>query len=187
MMELVGEYWLLLLIALLIGIAIAWFIFHSARKTRVTGTRHDPLDEGAERTKRNQALIDAPSASMTDVQMDVDNEPYSAAPMPPVSFTPETREADISTDVADQTSTPVQGDDLSRIKGLGPKLVTRLRELGVTTYAQIATWDDADIARIDAQLGRFEGRIERDDWVTQAKLLMIGNEAEYEAKFGKTS
>ena len=76
-------------------------------------------------------------------------------------------------------------DDLLRIKGLGPKLVEQLRALGVTSFAQIAAWDDAEIDRIDAQLGRFQGRIRRDDWPAQAHLLAAEDTAGYEARFGK--
>ncbi|MFB0610837.1 hypothetical protein [Aurantiacibacter poecillastricola] len=79
------------------------------------------------------------------------------------------------------------GDDLSRIKGVGPKLVTILHEQGVTSFSQIAGWDEADIDRVDAQLGRFQGRIRRDNWVEQARLLQSGDTAAYEEKFGRTS
>ena len=77
------------------------------------------------------------------------------------------------------------GEDLTRIKGLGPKIADQLRALGVTTFAQIAAWDEAEIDRIDAQLGRFQGRIRRDDWPGQAKLLAAGDTEAYEATFGK--
>ena len=76
------------------------------------------------------------------------------------------------------------GDDLTRIKGLGPKLAALLNSLGVTQYAQIAAWDDAEIDRIDSQLGRFEGRIRRDSWVDQAKLLSQGEESAFASRFG---
>ncbi|WP_323762653.1 hypothetical protein [Maricaulis sp.] len=62
------------------------------------------------------------------------------------------------------------GDDLGAIKGLGPKAAAALKAGGVTSVAQIAAWSDADIERWDAAInGR--GRIERDDWVGQAKKL----------------
>ena len=77
------------------------------------------------------------------------------------------------------------GDDLSRIKGIGPKLVALLQGLGVTAFAQIAAWDDAEVERIDAQLGAFAGRIGRDNWIEQARLLASGDTSAYEAKFGK--
>lgn len=77
------------------------------------------------------------------------------------------------------------GDDLTRIKGLGPKIATMLREQGVTHFADIAAWNDSDIDRIDAQLGRFQGRIRRDSWVAQAKLLSAGDETGFTSKFGQ--
>ena len=79
---------------------------------------------------------------------------------------------------------PATGDDLTRMKGLGPKLRDRLAELGVTRFDQIAGWDDADIDRVDAELGAFAGRIRRDDWVEQARFLAAGDRAGYEARFG---
>ena len=66
-----------------------------------------------------------------------------------------------------------------------PKLVALLGELGVTSYAQIAAWDAADVERIDAQLGRFKGRITRDQWVAQAQLLAAQDEAGFTEKFGR--
>ena len=76
-------------------------------------------------------------------------------------------------------------DDLTRLKGVGPKLAARLRELGIATIAEIAAWDDAEIERIDTQLGRFQGRIRRDAWPEQARLLAAGDMAAYESRFGK--
>ena len=75
-------------------------------------------------------------------------------------------------------------DDLKRIKGLGPKLATLLAALGVTRFDQIAAWSEADIAAIDAHLGQFAGRIVRDNWVEQARLLAAGDEAGFAARFG---
>jgi len=64
----------------------------------------------------------------------------------------------------------VQQDDLSIIKGLGPKAAASLKAAGVVSLAQIAAWSEADIASWDERInGR--GRIVRDDWVGQAKKL----------------
>jgi NADH-quinone oxidoreductase subunit E len=60
--------------------------------------------------------------------------------------------------------------DLKRIPGIGPKLEQVLKGLGVLSLADIAAWTTVDVARMDKELG-FEGRIARDDWVGQAKLL----------------
>lgn len=64
-----------------------------------------------------------------------------------------------------------EGDDLSLIDGIGPFLEKKLNDVGVTTYKQMADWSAADIARITKQIQYFEGRIEKDNWVGQAKIL----------------
>ena len=61
-------------------------------------------------------------------------------------------------------------DDLTRINGIGPALAAKLRDNGVTSFAQIAAWNADDIAAFDTKL-KFAGRIERDDWTGQAKTL----------------
>ncbi|MDH3375554.1 MAG: 50S ribosomal protein L21 [Gammaproteobacteria bacterium] len=61
-------------------------------------------------------------------------------------------------------------DDLSKINGIGPKIKERLYELGITTFAQIATLTDTEIEHINGQLS-FKGRIQRENWVEQAKAL----------------
>ncbi|MEM6740339.1 MAG: NADH-quinone oxidoreductase subunit NuoE [Pseudomonadota bacterium] len=67
-----------------------------------------------------------------------------------------------------------QGDDLTRIKGIGPKLAALCHGLGVFHFDQIASWNAAELAWIDAQLDGFQGRAQRDDWVGQAKRLAEG-------------
>ena len=77
------------------------------------------------------------------------------------------------------------GDVLTTLKGLGPKAESVLHALGVTTFEQIAAWDLGDVEAIDAQMGAFKGRIVRDKWVEQARLLASGDTAAFEEKFGK--
>lgn len=77
-----------------------------------------------------------------------------------------------------------KADNLQLLKGVGPKLVVLLNGLGVTSFRQIADWTDADIARIDPQLGAFQGRIGRDNIVDQASYLAKGDKAGFEAKYG---
>ncbi|WP_040616529.1 50S ribosomal protein L21 [Roseibium sp. TrichSKD4] len=61
-------------------------------------------------------------------------------------------------------------DDLKKISGVGPVLEKKLNALGITTYDQIVNFSADDIARVDEVLN-FKGRIERDNWVEQAKEL----------------
>ena len=64
-------------------------------------------------------------------------------------------------------------------------MLTLLNSLGVTRFAQIAAWSDADLDDLDGKLGAFAGRPRRDNWVEQARLLASGDTGDYEAKFGK--
>jgi large subunit ribosomal protein L21 len=64
-------------------------------------------------------------------------------------------------------------DDLKQLSGVGPALEKKLHAAGVTTFAQIAAWGEADIAEFDEKLS-FKGRIEREGWVEQAKELAKG-------------
>lgn len=75
--------------------------------------------------------------------------------------------------------------DLTTLKGLGPKVAAQLAELGITSIADLAALSPAEADRIDASLGTFQGRMARDRWVEQARLLAAGDRAGYEAKFGK--
>ena len=76
-------------------------------------------------------------------------------------------------------------DNLLLLKGVGPKLNTLLVSLGITRFDQIGAWNADDAAKVDAHLGAFKGRIERDSWIEQAGLLARGAIAEFETKFGK--
>ncbi|MFN7056865.1 hypothetical protein [Hyphomonas sp.] len=64
-----------------------------------------------------------------------------------------------------------ESDELARIVGVGPILTELLHEVGVFYFWQIAEWTEADIAYVDGKLLHFRGRIERDDWVGQARAL----------------
>jgi len=79
---------------------------------------------------------------------------------------------------------PAEVDDLRLISGIGPKIEGTLNSLGIFTYAQIAAWTKKERDWVDAYLS-FRGRIERDDWVKQAKALAKGGVTEYIRVFGK--
>lgn len=87
----------------------------------------------------------------------------------------------------DLLSAPRNGeaDNLKQIKGVGPKLEQLLNALGVYHFDQIAGWSSAEIAWVDSNLQGFKGRVSRDGWVAQARILESGGETEFSARVDK--
>jgi NADH-quinone oxidoreductase subunit E len=67
-------------------------------------------------------------------------------------------------------------DDLQQISGIGPGIEKILHELGIWHFRQIAELTPDHVAWINQRL-RFRGRIEREDWIGQAKRLAAGEPA----------
>lgn len=93
--------------------------------------------------------------------------------------------AAVAADLETALEVSAAADDLTQMKGVGPRLAVRLGELGLTRYAQIAALDPAEAAALDAQLGAFAGRLTRDRWIEQAGYLARGDRDGFEAAFGK--
>jgi len=62
-------------------------------------------------------------------------------------------------------------DNLKDLSGVGPALEKKLHAEGITTFAQIAKWNDADVESFGEKLS-FKGRIEREGWIEQAKQFV---------------
>ena len=69
-------------------------------------------------------------------------------------------------------------DNLTRIKGIGPKNEGKLNELGIFHFRQIAAWKKKEAEWVGAYMA-FPGRIEREEWIAQAKLLARGKDTEF--------
>lgn len=79
-----------------------------------------------------------------------------------------------------------QADNLEKIRGIGPMLRQLLNDTGVFYYWQIAEWSAADVASVDSLLPGYQGRIDRDRWVEQARELSeLPGAAERPQPFGK--
>lgn len=117
----------------------------------------------------------APAAAVAAPQAEAPAKAESAATSQP-SLDDKNRPAGI-----EKPETP---DDLKMISGVGPKIEGVLHSIGIFTFVQIAGWKKAEREWVDSYL-KFSGRIERDDWVKQAKALAKGGEAEYIKVFGK--
>ena len=78
-----------------------------------------------------------------------------------------------------------KADDLKQIKGVGPKLETLCNELGFYHFDQIAGWGADEVTWVDQNLKGFKGRVSRDNWVEQAKVLAAGGETEFSKRVAK--
>jgi predicted flap endonuclease-1-like 5' DNA nuclease len=76
-------------------------------------------------------------------------------------------------------------DDLTRLKGVGPKLAASLNQFGISRFDQLATLSEGDLERLDQHLGPFKGRLQRDQVPLQAEYLARGDVDGFEARFGK--
>jgi predicted flap endonuclease-1-like 5' DNA nuclease len=65
-----------------------------------------------------------------------------------------------------------RADDLQEIEGIGPALEKLVNSLGFYHFDQIAGWSEADVALVDAEMKTFKGRIIRDKWVEQARIII---------------
>ena len=182
MIEMIQANWLALVLALVIGLLVAWWLFGRASTVaKPRDRRPDVLDEGAAPAQRNQALIDTPPAAAAAIVPGAATDTMAGVAQVVAVAAQDTVEAATPAPAA----TDSEADDLSQLKGVGPKLVALLHGMGITRFAQIAAWTEEDVASIDARLGSFKGRIKRDNWVEQAKFLASGDKAGFEAQFGK--
>ncbi len=78
-----------------------------------------------------------------------------------------------------------KADDLKQIKGVGPKLEKLLNKLGVYHFDQVAGWRKKEVEWVDEHLEGFKGRVSRDEWVKQAKVLARGGETEFSNRVKK--
>lgn len=188
------ENWIVALVVAVVAIAILWWLFARSKP--------DTFDDVAPPT----AEPAKPAKPLEPVKPDIvaaeparfkapEPAPTPAAPPPPATPPAASPVAESAASVsppaptapaaAEPTPAPAAAaDNLQLLKGVGPKLAALLNSLGVTRFDQIAGWTDADIAAIDPQLGTFQGRITRDNWVDQAGYLARRDKAGFEAKYG---
>ena len=192
---LLGEIWALIALAALLGLFVGWLIW--ARRGRTTsaasqdemGRLRAELTACQAKDRNAAARIDALEAELAAAR-------HQAAPAAEPAAQPETapaavlaapRAEAIAETPDEPASEPAQAagtrparldaprdgaaDDLKRIKGIGPKLELLCNRLGFWHFDQIANWTEAEIAWVDANLEAFKGRVTRDHWVAQARVL----------------
>jgi predicted flap endonuclease-1-like 5' DNA nuclease len=165
-----------LVIALLIGVAVGWWIFKRARGTSIKDVPAERIEPEAPRTldkerpavrrrdgREGNSLVDQGAAATTDVAGQVLGVQVHAE-LPGASGPP---------------------DNLEVMKGVGPKFVARLNENGIIRFDQLARLSANEIAILDDKMGPFKGRLERDRVAEQASYLARGDRDGFEARFGK--
>ena len=166
---------------------VLWLMSRSGKAVERSRTP-DVLDEGAAPAQRNQALIDAaPATQVPRWPCRMRRWPWRALTRIACLLPKQMRHQARSPMSPPAVSAgEIGGDDLTRIKGLGPKLLTLLAGLGITRYAQIAAWSETDVDRIDPQLGAIPGpHPPRQLRRAGASFLRTGDVAGFEGKFGR--
>lgn len=128
----------------------------TANDTRIEPVERVPLPAGLEASNDQ---YDETSMHDTSGLVDQTSGPSNFGAMPGTTF-------------RFDNDTDAPPDDLQRIKGIGPAIERTLNELGYCSYRQIACMTDDDIARIAARLRGFGGRIQRENWIGQARDLL---------------
>ncbi|WFP73473.1 NADH-quinone oxidoreductase subunit E [Mesorhizobium sp. WSM4906] len=141
------------------------------RHSAANANQADPEVEGVSKPRSGPAIKAEPASAFKSPET---KQPAAKAAKP--SLEDKNRPAGIER--------PAAVDDLKLISGVGPKIEGTLHSLGIYTFAQVASWKKAEREWVDGYLN-FRGRIERDDWVKQAKALAKGGVAEYIRVFGK--
>ncbi|WOE75738.1 hypothetical protein [Alterisphingorhabdus coralli] len=172
----INENWIVIAVAVAIFVALLlWLMLRRKGDSAVT------LDESETPALEQEKTLDQGRDELIiEKQPEAKANPIAAMPAPTAAAAEPAAEGKLN--IAAAVGEP---DDLTKIKGLGPKLSTLLGTLGITRYDQIAAWSEADIVEVDGYLGKFAGRITRDNWVDQAGFLAKDDIAGFEAKYGK--
>ena len=158
-----------ILIALLIGLVVGWWAFRRARtpeapdRIAAPPPPPPPARAAARDGREGNKLQDEVAAATADVAGEIlgvkAHGEIPGADGPP--------------------------DNLQMLKGVGPRLAAQLNAEGVTRFDQLAGLGPTEVAMLDARMGAFAGRIERDRLVEQACYLARDDTDGFEAKFGK--
>lgn len=164
-MEFIQVYWPIFLVALIIGIIVGYLVLRPKQTVRLSDNApiRPHMTHAAAAHGEGKNITDEVAAAASDIAGQLlhtkVHEELPGASGPP--------------------------DDLLVLKGVGPKLAAMLNERGITRFDQIAKLSPGHVEMLDASLGAFRGRFERDRIVEQAEYLSRGDISGYEDQFGK--
>ncbi|QNM82366.1 hypothetical protein H8M03_10135 [Sphingomonas sabuli] len=166
-MEMIREYWPLILVAAAILVLVLVLVMRPRQRvelSRDTAPVRPHMaaraDDGAH---EGRGLASEAAAAVSDISGQFIDAPVHAN-LPGASGPP---------------------DDLTRLKGVGPKFASMLNQMGIVRFDQLASLSEGDTDRIDQQLGAFRGRLQRDQVPLQADYLARGDTDGFEQRFGK--
>jgi predicted flap endonuclease-1-like 5' DNA nuclease len=163
-MEFLNANWPVVLVAAVIILILAFLLLRPRQSVRLTHEAAPVRPHMQQRGKsEGHGIASEAAAAVSDVSGQIINAPVHEN-LPGASGPP---------------------DDLTRLKGVGPKFAALLNDSGITRYDQIARLSEADIERLDRNLGAFKGRLQRDQLPLQADYLARGDEDGFEQRFGK--
>ena len=163
-MEILNANWPVILIAAVVILILAFLLLRPRQSVRLT-QETAPVRPHMQQSERSEGrgIASEAAAAVSDVSGQIINAPVHEN-LPGASGPP---------------------DDLTRLKGVGPKFAALLNDSGITRYEQIARLSEGDIDRLDRDLGAFKGRLERDQLPLQADYLARGDVDGFEQRFGK--
>ena len=163
-MDFVNAYWPVILVAALVVVILAFLLLRPRQSVRLSqdaGPVRPHMQAGARR--EGQGIASEAAAAFGDVSGQIIN-------------------ARVHENLPGASGPP---DDLTRLKGVGPKFAALLNDSGITRFDQIARLSEGDIERLDRNLGAFKGRLQRDQLPLQADYLARGDTDGFEQRFGK--
>lgn len=184
---LISEMVVLILLAALLGLFVGWLIW-GRRKVVLDTSEADRLRRELDACTAKDADKDARIAAL---EADVSSAQVQSAETVQAEDVQPTDAIDYDGDgviegenegVKPATLDAARGgvaDDLKQIKGIGPKMEKMCNALGFFHFDQIAAWTPDEEAWVNANLEGFKGRVSRDEWIAQAKLLAAGGETEF--------
>ena len=160
-MDLIREYWWLIVV--LVALVLAFILLRPRQRVQLTDSAPVRPHMAQSKPAEGRGLPGEVAAAASDVTGELLRAP-----------------------VHQQLEGQGEGrDDLSKLKGVGPKFEDRLHALGFHRFEQLARLTPTEIERLDEQLGPFRGRLTRDRVVEQADYLARNDLDGFEQRFGK--
>ncbi|WP_324749161.1 hypothetical protein SH591_11020 [Sphingomonas sp. LY54] len=183
MTTVIEAYLIPIIIALVIGLAIAWWAFsrRSAGTPRLS-READPAAPLERPYVRPAAPVPAPAPAPAAARQAREGHGLAdSAAAATADVAGQIIGAEVHSELPGAEGPP---DNLQMLKGVGPKLAARLNENGIIRFEQLAALTENEVAILEDKLGPFKGRLTRDRVVEQAFYLARDDRDGFEARFG---